>query len=81
MIPVLTTNGFRRLVTIRQGPAEIAGKVLRPIEGLWRTAERAFDPKIGDHWFAFYFKPKAEQIEEWNNRAMLRERPAGKVAH
>lgn len=80
MIPVLTTSGYQRLVTLKQGPAEIAGKVLAPVEGLWRTAEHLYDPKIGDYWFVFYFKPKAEQITEWENRKPNNEL-IGKVAH
>lgn len=80
MIPVLTSQGFQRFVTLRQGPAEIAGKVLAPFYGLWRKAERRLDPKIGDYWFAFYVKPTEIEVTEWANHRPDREM-VGKVAH
>ena len=68
MIPVFTSSGFARFVTGRQPAAEIAGKVLRPVPGLYRTAERKAAPVIGEYWLAFYFTPKEEMVKEWEER-------------
>ena len=68
MIAVFTSAGFARLVTESQHSAEVAGKVLPRVEGLWRRAEKRADPRLGFVWFAYYFKPKPEAVAEWEDR-------------
>lgn len=67
-IPVYTVLGFSgRFVTHRQHAAEVAGKVLARHGELWRTAEKRYDPVVGEYWLASYFKPTELKVKEWEN--------------
>jgi hypothetical protein len=68
MTQVYTEGGWARTVPASLSPAEVAGKVLPPRAGLWRTAVRE-----GRGWLATYHQPSDEEVQAWENRRKSRE--------
>lgn len=68
MIDVYTEEGWARSVPASLTPAEVAGKVLPPRPGLWRSATRE-----GKGWLAFYHQPTEEEVHVWEHRLKSRE--------
>lgn len=66
-IPVRVNGRHVRFVTAKQSAGEIAGRVLRPEPGVWRTAIKLIGPD-GPYWSAYYVVPKDSQREAWENR-------------